>query len=340
MLPPRVYGTLQQLRPDYLGLPQAGILANLTSDHQPPLNLPSIVNRQEAMPPRNLLQLPPELLIRILTQLSLRPLLRFSLISRRCWELSNESLSHLSFGVFPDRVSERMAWLSQRDGTHCSTTVPVPNVPAYPIDESDAARLIIPGASALDRQTLTRFHNELTCKVLERYASGLRVLDLTVWYISQEVGDALSKLRGLKCLRLRVINPFHRHRLGRAYFASALERDVWSHGSLREALTNLRCLRLENVDMDEERDIAVLLEKNPALQVLVLNDCPRTANKIRTILQGLKGEGQMKELHIASYRDILSEKTIEFLNAAMSLKVRLFVNVKEHDGSKYKLIRN
>lgn len=289
------------------------------------------------MAPRHLLDCPPEILIRILICLSLRTHLRLSLVSRKCRELSNQTLTHLSLAVFPNRLSEKMARLSRDEITNRGTVFTLTNIPEYPIDDEDTAIVIIPSASALGRQTLIKFHNELVCKILRRYAGGLRVLDFTVWSLSKEVGDALSQLKGLKCLRLRVSNPFTLQH-GKTLHAAPTERDIWRL-SLREAWTNLRSLRLQNVDVNEEEDLAVIIEKNPQLQVVVLHDCDSTATKIRALLQGLKGSSEMKELHIAASREMCSMKAMRFLDAASSLKVRLFVRIEEsEDGTTHLLI--
>jgi hypothetical protein len=323
--------------PNYLGPDEAGSLANLASNHQSPSRLLSPVQYLQAMVPHRLLDCPPEILIRILTHLSLRTLLRFSLVSRKCRDLSNQSLTHLSLAVFPNRLSEKMARLSRDEITNRGTVFTLRNVPEYPIDDEDTAIVIIPDASALGRQTLIKFHNELISKILHRYASGLRVLDFTAWSLSKEVGDALSQLKGLKCLRLRVSNPFTRQH-AKTHYATPTERDIWQLG-LRDAWTNLRSLRLQNVDMNDEEDLAVIIEKNPQLQVVVLHECDSTATKIRALLQGLKGSSKMKELHVAANREMCGMKTIRFLDAAWSLKVRLFARIEtQEEGTTHLLI--
>src|SRR5689334_4324277 len=98
-----------------------------------------------------LLTLPPELLLRILSHLPLRPLLTFSLASHYCLTLSPNALPDLAFAIYPSRLARNLAQIpdpgtpheDDNNNNHPSTgTVPLPESPR----KSNRITLLIPQA--------------------------------------------------------------------------------------------------------------------------------------------------------------------------------------------------
>jgi F-box associated protein len=268
------------------------------------------------MPSSGLPDLPPELILRILSQLALRPLLDFSLVSNNCHALSRLSMRRLSFGIFPTRLSSHISRLSTsttlRDIVHGRPD-------RFIIAEENCVTLVIPEADILDIATQVCFHDALNRAVLDRYANGLRVLDLSVWRMERGIARALSGLMGLQSLTLKIENPFFRRRVSRTDDSLLQEqRGVWS--LLAGAWTRLRVLRLEGVSATAE-ELLDTISGNDDIEELWLTRCDRLAGEVLGMLDQWEVCPRLKYLGVVESPATVKVEDLDFLQHFKTLEV-------------------
>ena len=293
------------------------------------------VVRMAPRPKNTLLSLPPELILRILSHLPLKPLLTFSLASHRCRTLSQTALHDLAFAIYPSRLARNMANIPDpsnpyEDGTIDTVTTaairelnPPPPCP-HPTNHVD---LIIPQAETMDQATLAAFHDALHRSILTRYATGLRVLELSLWRLRGSVAAALCELRGLVSLTLEVTDPFmfkaastvrRMPELGSADSALVREEDgVWQE--LVKAWKGLRWLRLGGVRITAA-DLAILLERNRGIRELWLNRCELVLPGIWPVLREWRGRENLTHLGVIEC-GVVSMDCLETFGELNSLQV-------------------
>jgi hypothetical protein len=268
------------------------------------------------MMPSGLPDLPPELVLRILSQLSLRPLLDFSLVSNNCHTLSRLSLHQLSFGIFPTRLSSHISRLS------ASTTlgdIVDDRQDRYIIAEENCVTLIIPEADILDIATQVSFHDALNRAVLDRYANGLRILDLSVWRMERGIAKALCGLSGLRSLTLKIDNPFFRRRISRMDDTLLQEQTgVWA--LLAGAWTRLRVLRLEGVSATAD-ELLDTISENDGLEELWLTRCDRLAGEVLGLLDKWEICPRLKCLGVVESPATVKIEDLNFLQHYKRLEV-------------------
>lgn len=149
--------------------------------------------------PTQLFDLPPEILLQILSTLPINHLLRFAQTSQFARSLAYSNLHNLSLAVYP---SHRSSWHNKLFTTQ--------QKPQY-----DRHRVIqIPQAWDFDYSTLLSFHNKIITSILNRHAFALQRLELTLWTISMPIARALASLQGLRELTVRIEAT---HSMPRAY---------------------------------------------------------------------------------------------------------------------------
>lgn len=136
-----------------------------------------------------LLKLPPEILLQILSNLSIQPLLRFAQTSHYACSLAYTDLKALSLAICP---SHRASW-------HNKLFIHQ-HKPAHNLH----AAVQIPQACDFNYPTLLTFHNKLIAGILRRHASTLQKLELTVWTLSPPIASAIVTLPALKELSIRL----------------------------------------------------------------------------------------------------------------------------------------
>jgi hypothetical protein len=196
-----------------------------------------------------LLELPPEIVERILSHAELRTLLAFARASKVCYYFHKISLHELSFGVFPTRISAQISQLSE--STNLSDVIGGGHV-SEEIPEANLVQTIIPDTGMNDDSVLYSFHDALMRKIIQKYGVGLRNLHLTIWRMEWRIAEALSKCPGIKSLSLtKAVEPFVMRRYrGCGSFLDKEEPYVWTRlaGMLDEgAWTTLQVLRLDRL---------------------------------------------------------------------------------------------
>jgi len=289
----------------------------MSSDiHDNNLN-PREISTMAPKPKHTLLTLPPELLLRILSPLPLRPLLTFSLASHYCLTLSHHALPDLAFAIFPSRVDRNLALIqdpgtlhendddnNKNTNTYLSTgtvTVPLPQSPR----KSNRVTLLIPQAEKIPPIILIAFHDALQRSILTRYATSLRVLDLSIWRLWQGVAAALSELRGLVSLGLEVSDPFlfrggsmapRTAGMGIGRVDEALMREeegVWE--TLGKARKGLQRLRLGGVKITAA-ELGALLGRNWGVRELWLKRCEVVLPGVWSVLREWRGKVNLTRL--------------------------------------------
>jgi len=136
-----------------------------------------------------LLNMPPEILLQILSHLPIAPLLRFAQTSSYARSLAFTDLHALSLAILP---CHRAPWHTN-----------LPTTQHKPIHRLQAA-IHIPQASDFDYPTLLTFHNKLVASILTRHACTLQKLELSLWTLSPGIARALTSLPALRKLRIRI----------------------------------------------------------------------------------------------------------------------------------------
>jgi len=253
----------------------------------------------------NILSLPPEIFLHILSFLPVQSLLRFGQTSRTSHHLATSSLHTLSLGIFPNRISSiiselaTMQYPQPKETSSAFSRYPAPLSTSsssltsvyeqsteldelFPLEgslEGEAnphkVTVIIPDAHAFDYKTLLDFHASLTMSILTRHGSILRNLDLTLWTLTPAVAKTIGKLSALKTLSLR-IEDFPRVRAvprGRMAQLHAQQTEAWTLLAKTAAWApRLTALRVEGGEMSTSQ-LSMLLRRSRSLRELWLCKC-------------------------------------------------------------------
>lgn len=263
----------------------------------------------------SLQDLPPELLIQVLTYLPIRSLLQFSETSRFSHKLAVTSLHTLNLGVYPSRVARSLGDIAASS------------------DPSDRSiSLLIPDVEALSESALFAFHSKLISTLLHRHSTSLRHLTLRLWTLSPAIAAALVQLSGLRSLTLRIDNPFgNAQRASRspspasrrpvAGFHAAEERIAWL--ALAHPWPSLRELRIDGGDGSVAM-LQALLTANPRLDALWIADCPRIDPELFVFLTAeWEGRARLKELGFEGCHGLEMEH-LDMVGGMESLQVGYF----------------
>ncbi|OCK77631.1 hypothetical protein K432DRAFT_384527 [Lepidopterella palustris CBS 459.81] len=301
-----------------------------------------------------LLNLPPELLLHILSFLPIQALLKFSQTSRSAHALATSSLHTLSLGIYTTRIAGVISRLG-------STSLPIPqkitSVFACPpssletsissirasssgdstrsgsffdsepdlFRQSDPYRIsvLIPDAQTFDYDTLLAFHNALTSSILTRHCSTLRHLDISLWTLTAPVAHALTTLPALRVLALRIDHPHARSiPRSRRVVQSANERAAWellvSDSPWAE---RLQALRIEGGEVSGSQ-LGKLLSKNHFCREIWLGKCYRLGKEIWKFLGSeWKGRFALRVLGVMRCGGELDEEDLELVGGLCGLKV-------------------
>ncbi|KAJ4325526.1 hypothetical protein N0V94_000669 [Neodidymelliopsis sp. IMI 364377] len=221
--------------------------------------------------PLPLLELPPELLIQILASLPISPLLKFAQTSRYARNLAYSNLHSLSLAISSSR---RPTWYEKL------VPLPVDSLPPSRIDcEPHKILVRIPQAWNFSYPTLFNFHNKIITSVLNRHATTLKTLELSLWTLSTSVAQALADLPALRELKIKVENlhPVPRAQLN---LQRKQEREAWDILS-QSAIwpPRIQHLRIENAEITSTQ-ISTLLTKTTQCAGLELIRCDMLTNAL------------------------------------------------------------
>ncbi|KAH6620339.1 hypothetical protein C7974DRAFT_231608 [Boeremia exigua] len=236
-----------------------------------------------------LLKLPPEILLQILSNLSIKPLLRFAQTSHYARILAHTNFRALSLTVCP---SHRTSWHSK--------LFFAPHKPAHSLH----AAIQIPHAWDFDYPTLLTFHNKITASIVSRYASTLRTLELTLWTLSPTIAQALTTLPALRDLSIRLETT---HAMSRIY-TSLQRRDecaAWTLLASNPSWTHvLRTLRIEGAEIGAAQ-LGGLIEGAMRLRDLSLSSCGMLTGSI----WGCAGLRRLQQLRVTDCANVHVDAT-------------------------------
>lgn len=235
--------------------------------------------------PITLLELPPELLIQILTSLPIKSLLKFSQTSHHARNLAYSNLHTLSLAIFAFR---RSSWYNKIMLESKSSSCPGP--------DPHKILIRIPEARDLGYPTLLTFHNKIIVDILTRHACTLRTLDLTLWTLSTPIAKELANLPTLHNLSIRIesLQPIAR---GHMHNQRLQERAAWTQlcePSPSPWPSHLQTLSIENAELTTPQ-LSNLLRQTPRLHTLTLTRCnaltslpfPTLSSPLKTSLHSL-----------------------------------------------------
>lgn len=299
---------------------------------------------------RSILDIPPELLIHILSFLPVQALLRFSQICRSSHSVAKSSLHTLALGIHATRVSSIISRVGATQYPRSSKIRSAFTLPDQPkpllrnarnfatgyierevdyegeLDENDPYKvsMVIPDAHALHQDHLLQFHTILTASILSRHSGTLRNLDLSIWTLSIPIAEALSQLPALRALSIRIDDFSHVRTVSRKRAAAQRveQRDAW------ELLTNkavwaprLHAFRVESGELTSQQ-LSNLLRRNRWCRELWLSKC-RMVDKGLWDFLGTEWEGRtaLRILGVMSCGGQLDEDVLDLIDSLTGLEV-------------------
>ncbi|KAF2837838.1 hypothetical protein M501DRAFT_986049 [Patellaria atrata CBS 101060] len=262
----------------------------------------------------SLLELPPEILLHTLSYLPISSLLPFSTTSRYTHSLASRSLHTLSLGIYTSRSASLIGRLENSTSRlwQSSSTKRLPSS----IHEASpyAISVIVPSANEYNPKIIDLFQIGLATNVLQRYAVGLRHLEMRIWAFDTNIAKALAGLRGLRSLVLRIDFPYG---VGKRRLSPSLRRvkdKAWD--GVEGAWGCLVLLELDGCDLNAVQ-LKTILEANTLITQLAIQRCPQIDNALFNYLQRWPGRRNLKELAIEDCPSIEGEKDLEEAISAM-----------------------
>ena len=233
--------------------------------------------------PKSLLELPTELVLRIASHLPLRPLLVFGATCRLCHELSSSSLHSLAFGMYLTRTAKTISRISSSANMQGRSADPGAAV----VGEENKAAVVMSRHYNMNLPAILMFHDTLYSTVLERYAVGLRVLEVSLLRLSPSVVQALRGLQGLRSIYIRAENPYTRNYPLR-HSCGFLEERGSAWDSMAGVWPRLEALVLENVSITA-RQLSAMISHNRSITRLWLKQCPAAMEGLPGLLASWQG---------------------------------------------------
>ncbi|KAF2751764.1 hypothetical protein M011DRAFT_394211 [Sporormia fimetaria CBS 119925] len=202
-----------------------------------------------------LLQLPPEILLSVLSFLPIKALLCFSLTCHYSLSLASSGLHSLSLGIYTSRTA--VDRIENRDPYRVSVS--------------------ISEARYLDCRTLLSFHTALVDSVLVRYDMALRNLDLTLWNLTIPIANTLACLPALRAISIRIDNFAQLRHMSHRLQASQRheQREAWQFLAKTAVWApRLLALRVEGAELSSSQ-LFTLLRGNQMCRELWLCKCPQ-----------------------------------------------------------------
>lgn len=261
--------------------------------------------------PLPLLELPPELLLQILSPLPTKSLLQFAQTSHYALSLAYSNLHTLSLALAPTYQSIWHAKL------FAATQFPEP--PSHPDYDPHAVQIQIPQAWDFDYPTLLTFHNKIISSILNRHACALQKLDLTLWTLSIPIAQALAKLPALRDLSITTASA---QAIPRAYTSPQRREEsrAWNLLAMTANWTRrVQILRIENAEIATAQ-LCDLLSKTETLQQLTLHQC----DMLTSTLWPAPALEQLHNLRITDCINIhIQQPALDAISKMQGLQVRL-----------------
>lgn len=251
----------------------------------------------------SLLQLPPEILLQILSNLTITPLLRFAQTSQHSRNLAYTDIQALSLAICP---SHRASWhnklfITQHQPTH-----------------NLHAAIQIPQARHFEYPTLLAFHNKLAASILTRHACTLQKLELTLWTLSPPIARALASLPSLTDLHIR-LESAHAVPRTHAGVQRKEERGAWDLLASSSSWTaRLRALRIANAEVTTAQLLG-LVGGAARLRELRLTKC----DMLTSSMWDAAALGGLQQLGVTECANVhVSEAAVGVISKLRRLQVR------------------
>ncbi|KAF2109236.1 hypothetical protein BDV96DRAFT_652090 [Lophiotrema nucula] len=296
----------------------------------------------------SLLNLPPELLVNILSFLPIPALLKFSETCHCSHGLANSSLHTLSLGIHPTRVSgiiSRLAATQYASPKLIGSAFSLPNQSSNSIlydragtydkrrnfstsellssNDPYKVSVLIPDSQVFEYVTLLSFHTALTKSILLRHGGTLRNLDLSLWTLTKPIAKALSNLTAVRALSIRIEEFPHVRAVPRSRIARQRvhEREAW------DVLTSqaiwaprVTALRLEGGELDTAQ-LTTLLSKSRWCRELWVCKCPGVGKEVWSFLANeWEGRTALKILGVMKCGSQLDEAVLEMIGELKGLQ--------------------
>lgn len=291
-----------------------------------------------------LLNLPPELLINILSLLPIQSLLRFSESNQYCHSLAKTSLHSLSLAVHTTRVSSIISYLAttrypnpklavscfsshnrERAGSDEARKAPRSVLEEWSTtnsqpedDDPYKVSVVIPDAHDFNFATLLSFHTALTRSILLRHGATLRHLELTCWTLTIPVAKALASLPALRALSVRNDDFPHARAVPRKQAVKQRdeERQAWSIlSSTAVWASRLRALRIEGGEISSAH-LFTLLGRSGAVRELWLYKCSFIGKELWAFLgRNWHGRAALRVLGLSRCGGQLGEEALLSIGA-------------------------
>lgn len=174
--------------------------------------------------PVELGSLPTEILIYILSHLSIVDVLCFSQTSRYHHELQALVISKLRIGVFPHRINSILSLLDGAAYTHSDAPVVW-----YEPDPTSSINVQIDGRKYRTWDTVVQKQNNIISKVVNMHGHHLRTLEIALWSLERHTANALTTCSRLRHLTIRLDHPFTRHKsVQPSVWKTAAPSTVWN----------------------------------------------------------------------------------------------------------------
>ena len=296
---------------------------------------------------RQLLELPPELLVHILSLLSVQDLLRFSQASRHARSLANPNIHSLSLGVrliYPNDVIGRVdIKTSLRLGhmplalTHRLRSSDGNDDQVESSDDTEAEEMAqrdcdpkiiwvrIYQAHLYNHIALLRFHDALLGSILCRHGQILQKLHLCLWTLTTNVAVSIAKLSALRSLSINIdatqcARPTLRHymaqqRLEQNKAWTVLARNaLWTH--------HVHTLKIENANLNHSQ-LSNLLHQTRTCEELSLRNCQFIGKELWLLLGSTwRGRATLQRLTVAECGSLLDECSLNAIGQLHGLQVR------------------
>lgn len=247
-----------------------------------------------------LLDLPPELLAKILKLLPVRSLLRFSQLCRLARTLANSNVHTVSLAV--------QAIHNPTDEQHC--------------DQKHCVRIL--DAHAFDYKVLFEFHNALLTSVVLRHADSVHTLDLSIWTLTDPIAQAISGLFALREFSVKIEDDLCARAVPKSCIAVERreQENAWNF-LCRKAVwrTRLHRLKVQNADLNSKQ-LTKLLGPSHCCEELWLSGCRLIGNDIWNFLgHEWKGRTRLQSLHVADSCWSLDENSLSAISGLTGLQV-------------------
>jgi hypothetical protein len=292
----------------------------------------------------SLLELPPELVIRALSFLSILDLFRVSACSHHARTLAYASCHTLNldfcappyqrdFYLTPNGVLSKRLFLNR--GSNGSRTMSVAKhaqVRRTSIYKSGGSGwlknespekmiILIEDAKNYDYETMINFHSALLSIIMRRHQRSLQNLDISVWTLTVPMAEVIPQLSALRSLSITIQET--------VYARTAQSKNSVNQNTAWQVLAeskawhvSLRELRVNNADIAEPQ-LFQLLSKHSQCQALSINKCPSIGEALWDYLGGAwEGRTMLRKLKVSECGGSLRQAKFGMISNMVALQVR------------------